>query len=41
MVSARLRLEGTGPMSVTLDVAADVVVPPMEEEKTACPAEAE
>jgi hypothetical protein len=38
VVSARLRLEGTGPTSVTLDAAAGVVAPPMEEEETACPA---
>jgi hypothetical protein len=38
-VSARLRLEGTGPTSVTLDAVAGVVAPPMEEEETACPAE--
>jgi hypothetical protein len=39
VVSARLRLGEMGPMSVTLDAAADVVAPPVEEEGTACPAE--
>ena len=39
MVSARLRLEGTGPTSVTLDAAAGVVDPPTEEGETACPEE--
>jgi len=38
-VSARLRLEGTGPTSVMLDAAADVVAPLMGEEETACAAE--
>jgi hypothetical protein len=40
-VSARLRLEGTGPTSVTLDAVAVVVAPPMEEEEgKSCLAEA-
>jgi hypothetical protein len=39
VVSARLRLEGTGPTSVTLDAAPGVVAPPMEEEETGYPAE--
>jgi hypothetical protein len=39
VVSARLRLEGTGPTSVILDEAAGVVARPMEEEETVCPAE--
>jgi hypothetical protein len=40
VVSARLRLGGTGPTSVTLDAAADVVAPMEEQEGKSCLAEA-